>query len=591
MEAMMKKEKIALKPYLEKIYRYISDLSKESLIDMILDLAEAVPAGERVAFLDTIGSLVPLPADSSQIKTGDIQELCDEIEALKESIQERIESIENGSYWDDNDHWDDDDEDVEHLTDDQCAELVEFFEEAGRFFRQSDFESAKLLYQGLVHLFDELGDDIFMDWPEKLGLREERARYCRCVYETTPPENRLTAFAESMHADAGIPQSAFICFHPNFSEETDSYFDEFPLLQDVVDSHPQEMSDLEKFLPVWREHLAQKTEQSRAALLLLEAVFLLEGLEGVSKLARKWQNRQPLGYLRLLQLLKEQNDTQTIVETSVEAMEVIENGSLRQIAAEFLVRAAEELDDAENLLFAKRARFLAKPNNPDLLALVIEAGRQNRRDEELARIIFFFESSSTYHDDFKKLYVKMLLMAGKLTDAFSIVSAEKSLGWSYARQIGLVFGAVLWVVSDFNEKAAVIKSLIAEYSDKPAFYSGGLLAEKKTVSSIQNEITKGLKPKRLSKADRDELLSWAEAIGRNRIDRIVSNQHRKAYQRAAEVLCALVEAFMSLGRKDHAAHLMQGFYADKFKRHSAFRKRVQDVYLSSGLLKKSGILS
>jgi hypothetical protein len=55
----------------------------------------------------------------------------------------------------------------------------------------------------------------------------------------------------------------------------------------------------------------------------------------------------------------------------------------------------------------------------------------------------------------------------------------------------------------------------------------------KDVSTYFEEITKGLKSRKGIQSLAAECLPWAEKIGKSRIEGIVSNKHREAYDRAA----------------------------------------------------------
>ena len=90
----MKKSKIALKPYLDTITKYCSSLSNEELTNMLVSLAKDVPTSGRVNFLEKIKSCLP---DGRAVMVPDlspVEKILDHIEALKESMEERIESID-----------------------------------------------------------------------------------------------------------------------------------------------------------------------------------------------------------------------------------------------------------------------------------------------------------------------------------------------------------------------------------------------------------------------------------------------------------------------------------------------------------------
>ena len=98
----------------------------------------------------------------------------------------------------------------------------------------------------------------------------------------------------------------------------------------IVDATPGEMQDLEAFLPAWKKALSQRGTGARSAVLLLEAVNRLEGISGVSKLARKWKNSQPQGYLFWLNILKNENDSQGLVKVSKEGLKALKEGKPRE---------------------------------------------------------------------------------------------------------------------------------------------------------------------------------------------------------------------------------------------------------------------
>jgi hypothetical protein len=98
-------------------------------------------------------------------------------------------------------------------------------------------------------------------------------------------------------------------------------------------------------------------------------------------------------------------------------------------------------------------------------------------------------------------------------------------------------------------------------------------------------IYRSLGQKKLKTAKRDEYIAWAEKIGKRRINHIVSNKHRNAYARAAQVLGSLAETYRVMARDDKAKRLLHHFYNEKYNRFSAFRREVKTVVSASDLLK------
>jgi len=122
----VKKSKIALKPYLDTITGYCNTLSNEELTNILICLARDIPTSGRVNFLKKIESYIPGGGSTTMPEAGPIEQILDDINALRESIEERIRSIEDGTYWDDPDVWGDDgyyEEEPDYISEDQGEEL------------------------------------------------------------------------------------------------------------------------------------------------------------------------------------------------------------------------------------------------------------------------------------------------------------------------------------------------------------------------------------------------------------------------------------------------------------------------------------
>ena len=345
------------------------------------------------------------------------------------------------------------------------------------------------------------------------------------------------------------------------------------------------MEALTSFLPSWKKVLTGKERKGRPAVLLLETVYRTEGIAGVSELARKWKNNQPQGYLYWLHILNNEKNQKEIITVSTEGLNAIQKGKFRVRIAEFMIDAAGKLNDSKHLLFGKREKFFSSMNDRNLLDLMDEATKQNKREKELHAVIGFFKTHNSINEDKKPLYIRTLLMLGQLKNAVDMVEKEYSVGWSYGSNAGVVFGAVLFVLSAYSEEASTIKTLLKGYADKESIYSGKISIDDGTGTSFYDEIIKGLKQNEDARSPASESLSWAEKIGGSRIEHIVSNKHRGAYERAAQVLGSLAEAYAAMGDKSKAVNILHKYYTEKYVRFSAFRREVKAIVLRSNLLR------
>jgi len=577
----MEKSKIALKPYLYTITGYCSTLSNQELADILICLARDIPTSGRVNFLEKIESYLPGRRPAIMPDTDQVEQILDDIEALKESIEERIRSIEDGSYWDDPDDCGDNgyyDEEPDYISEDQDQELGSFFDDAERLFLDDRLEDARKVYGALFNLIHVIKEEAYFSPPDEIDIREARARYCRCVYETANTDKRLDEFIGAMEVDVSN------LYHEN------EYHEGYPLMQDIIDAKPGEMEDLESFLPAWEKELIKRGTKGRPAGLLLETINRLEGIDGVSRLAKEWKNSQPQGYLFWLNILKKENDQKGIIRVSTEGLKALKEGKPRERVAEFMIDAAKELNDANHILLGKRERFFSYMSDQNLLDLVAEATTQGKRHNELDTVIEFFEGRKPI-DEGKELYTRALLMSGNLNSAFILAKNERSVGWSSGNIAGAVFGAVLSILADHSEKAGTIKTLLKDYANKRAVYSERFSTDDSKDTSFYDEIIKGLTQKKEIKLQAAEYFSWAEKIGKNRIEHIVSNKHRRAYESAAQVLGSLAEAYMEMGQKNKAAKILHSYYSEKYNRFSAFRSEVKAVVKASDSMRNSSFLN
>lgn len=571
-------DRMAQRPYLEGMREACEQMTREQLISFILDLGQEVAMEGRSGFLAKLRSFSPQPGVPGQSKSvHGADAMLDRLTALKEEIEQRIASIEDGTYWDDERDWDGfDDEDPDYVTDEQADSLTELLVETGDLFVQGRFLEARGLYEVVVGLLNEHREVTYCF--SNSDLHQAHARYCRSVYETAEPDRRLEDFVQSMRIEA--PERSF---HSEASCET------HPLLQEVIDSSPVDMPDLESFLPAWEKRLAEMSSR-RSALLRLEAVERLEGLEGVSRLCRAWSSDQPCGYLHWIRSLDRRGDSPAMISVCEEALDNLPAGPHREQAAVYLATAARRLGHSELVLRGMRECFLSAPDEDNLMGLLAEAERQQVRSEELETILASPCMTTEAGGQRENLRVKIQLMAGKLEEALDERRDAGGLGWSYG-ETGTLFGGVLSVLTDHSGMATIVQEILKRYTagESHRFDRHGL-EPKEGRDEVYRQVLRGLSSVGLPRERKEELLAWAERLGGQRIEAIVSSRSRGAYDRAAQVLGALAECRVHIQTGSEAASLVREFAQVKFPRHHAFRREVKQVMERSNLLKPLRIL-
>lgn len=577
--------KMALKPYLEAIRRTCSPLTQDQLLEMILTMAKEVPAAERGEFLHRIESLRPGGQKTRAAKSSDPGVTVKEIGKLERSILQRIKDIENGDF----DDWDEDedyrgyndrygyyeDEDVDILGSEHKEELAALFEEADRLFLQGELSGAGDIFTRLFALLVKVEQES-ENWIDcGVDLREARARLCRCVYEGAEQASRVRRMVEAMEIEA----------RPHRFDEEDS--DDYPLLQDVIDSRPGDLPELADFLSVWEKMLASRScRNNRLATLRLEAAYMRGGLEEVARLAREWRKEQPLGYLTWLARLQDTAGWPDLAAAAREAIAALPAGKARAAAAGFLLTAGSNLHDNEAILEGKRERFVADPGSFNLLALSTEAGRQQIRERELAQALAVLAHQKKGDQDVTVLRTKALLMAGCLDEAFAMANQAKAVGWSYGSPAGVVFASILHLARGSNKNCALIEELLRYYAqDSHYLYDRMTISTGEAANDFAQEIVMGLSLAHPAETDLARYRKWTETIGHKRIQHIVGNKQRGAYDRAARVLCALAEALAAGGEKGKAQALLLEYCKTRYNRHTAFRNEVKKAVKESPLLR------
>ncbi len=574
----MEDSKLSLKEYLDKITSICRSLTNEELLHIILSLAKNVHSDSRGEFLSKIEACVSRKGGVFDDDLDSVSDILEGISELEDDIRRRVESIENGSFFDDPDNWQEEFygyDDYDYVDEYQVEELESYFDVAGMLFLDGRLRDARRVYAALFDIVNYL-EKYDLSVLDNVDIKEARARYCRCVYETSDPEKRLDEFLNAMEV------TVMPVFHKRFHSERCA--EVYPFAQDVIEAGQVEMKDLHQFWPQWKEALDSYPKKGRVALLFLEATLHLEGIEGLARLVREWKDNKPQGYLFWLDVLARKKDLKGVLSVGKEALGVLESGREREKIARFMLDAAKELADDKHILLAKREKFFSVPGPGNLLDYMAEATHQGKRDIELNKAIEFSRDRLETRSDLDYLYVRLLLMAGDLRGASVFMSEEDCINWSFEKNAGVVYCAILSTVVDHCNKASTINALFREYAND-TIWSFNYLGGSQKAPDFYDQIKNGIKRNKEAKKQAMGYFPSAEKIGRKRIEYIVSNKYRGSYSEAAKVLCSLAEAYVGIGQKEMAEKILREYYRIKYNRYSAFRREVRAAVRESDLLR------
>ena len=565
--------KLPLKPYMDEIEAMCRESTHDVLIHAIIDLAAEKKINERFDFLVKIRSLLGKKKSCEPLGVDTVLKMEQNIAALDEDMNERIEFIESGEYWD-HDRVDCYDDDPNEFSDEQIEECESYFQEADRFFMSGRNAEARRIYEALFTLIDKYAglDRYVGDADSDIDILEEYARFCRCVYETASPESRVQEMIDVMKIH-----------EPMGDHEFTSAAIRLPMLQDVKEAKHEEIPHWKAFLLDWQKELWE-VNSSRAQLLLLEATHWLDGIAGVGCLAEKWGAAQPRAYLFWLRLLMNSQQWQDVQNVAGNGLKILPASKIRAEIASCLHRASVSLNDPDAQITGLRERFYSVQSTENLLDLIDAAEKFDRRALELTKVTQWIKAEMTCRQNnesfYKKYYVYGLLMAGDLSVALTCVRENTCIGWS-TNNTGLVFASIVAYLSGLPENAKSIDICLHRYTDENAWdYS--LPGKYSQAKRLYRQIHSGIK-RCDSTGEKSEMATWIVKIGRERAHHIVSNTHRKAYDRAAEVLGALAEYYASMNRMETGANLLREFYF-RYSRHSAFRTALRSVVKQSPLL-------
>ena len=306
-----------MKEFAQQIENLCGEMNKDELTGFIKYHTRFYTAEKRSQFLEELSNF-SLGSPMKELDDSTFEQL----EELRDDILEYRESIDGILYYDEYNQ-----EVIPNaVLDVHISILRKFFHHSDELFLSGSLEAARMLSSRLFYFLsedeylEERVDQIFED------RRETTARYFRSVYESAPLKIRHRVLLDSMLTVSG-----------------ETYDEDEPTLHDIISTREEEFSDYEEFMKSWCYLLAGGYAE-REQVLLLEAMHMTRGIEGVIHLAQHWKEKQPRGYLYWIDILMQQEQWEQAVDASREALSALPAGTaLRHIAASRMGEAASRL--------------------------------------------------------------------------------------------------------------------------------------------------------------------------------------------------------------------------------------------------------
>jgi hypothetical protein len=568
-------KRLTLAEFAERLDRRLKGLSAVRLRSILRSHGEGLPADERASFLAIFEA-------SPRRSGGDEDLLADVARVVAEPPQaedQEFDFPERGY-----DPWDDEGPEV------YWPELDALFGRAEDAFQEGRLALACSAYKELFGAILERYEDGSIDLQLDSDLDEAKARYLRALYETLPPRERPAALLQAMRDLVSVGGRVG--------------------LAEVVGVRRAPLPDRNGFLARWRDRLLSEVRGRRragepgtdAGALLLEAVALRDGAAGLGAFARQHGRLLPQAWREWVQALAAARKPEAALSAAHEAVRVLESGPVRAWACEFVADAARRRKDGEAVLGARREALRSAPTIVRLSALCSatmpgELSKVAAEDVVLVRERWAKGKRGAGSDVFaqgavkegRRLLALLYLLAGDPAAAVALVPKGEPRGWSDGEHPGavvvpwlLVAGCAVEPPADTSLAAcwAEVDHCASPYAAYESFDPADDLDAPPSDEEAEDApkplcLTPALRAgmDALDKATRARLLEKGAALARARVETIVSNKNRGAYERAARLWSAVHDAHVLAGRADEGARLLAGL-RDSLSRHYRFRERL-----------------
>ena len=569
-------DKISLKTFWETVELRLAAYSAEELRAILRAFAQETAPADRQAFLDKLGPVAAAPAGiAGEIEPedllADIEDLAAEVEDAIAEAPEPEEHYEWGG---------DDGEDEDHPYAGFAGPLVALFDRAQAAFDYSDMQLAREAYAALFDILDqqdEYGRGIAPSALTGVDIGEAWARYLRTAYESEPAEGRPAALFDAMQQVRSWVAGAR------------------PKLDDLIQISPAPLPGRDRFLADWIAFL-HGLPGGNADALLREAVRLAQGTAGLAALARGEGQQRPRAYLDWFTALAQEGKHREVLTEAQLALTLLPaTQPIRAEVADHLCAAAEKLNEPALLRAGRWEAFAAKPILPRLLDLWEAGATGEERTALMERAKTVLQerfahppsSAEVAPEDVdgldrpvwpsKATLAHACLLAGNLEEARTLAAREKELGWSSGENTqGLVLPFLLAAFSS-RSFAALPPNLAALWQaglQASAGYMG--MGNQSTLTRLQRVYAAWPAEPPVSRERQETFLAWCQEVARQRVEGIVSNQHRGSYGKAAQLTVAVTEALRVRGEAARGNAFLEAIRT-RFPRHSAFQAELRSA--------------
>ncbi len=560
--------------FLAVLEQRLAALPVEDLRAALVAHAERLPASNREAFL----TIFPTPGASADQIPGPRPASCPDGTRLLADIDAFVDRVRSGAFfegwgWDDELH-----EERAWGDESWVAEMDDLFAAAADAFLAGDLALAEDAYGRLVGAFDlnqDVGTFCGSESPSDMvatDVPDAVARYLRAVYETTPlpkrAERLYDRYADLRHLAPGTN------------------------LHTIAGTRRSGLPDLDDFLPAWIDVLTEETSGYQARdrqRLLTEATVWHAGTDGLATVARRPGDHQPTAYLDWIDALTSDG---RLADAAAAAREAMTSTSWpdERIAevADRLGTLSTRLGDPQAALDAHRTAWRTHPIRDRLLTLVAAADAAGQRARVLAAEADLVAAAPD------RLGCELLLLADRAATAATALAESDNLGWSDPDHPGAVVWPYLLAAAvapavpaadtQLGQQFATIDTTDHWYGDTAVDLPDDEPGEPPVAPArLSVLLARHIADHPGSPQQRQQWFDVTCSVVDQRVDAVVSNKHRSAYQRVAVLAVAYAEALALAGNQAAGAAFLTGTRS-RYPRHVAFRDELDRATAASPLL-------
>lgn len=558
---------ISLKYFTEKYTQILQNSSADELRSILTEMANNVESKFRQDFLAKLSPVKQNKNEPVSIES----EILDKIKSTKANIVEKTKEEPE---------WDEYHDDEYSLAgfEEFINPLSDFFDKVEALFDYGHYEIARSAYEELFSIFDiddDYGRGIRIYDLENTDLDEARARYFRSIYLTESPDKRVSVLLDLME------------------KLGNSDFQSRPKLNDIINISTNALPEFSQFLQGWIKATKGNSKPQYDSW-HREATMLLHGAAGMETLAKSEGNKRHRVYVDWIQsLINEKNYKAALDIVNTAFKKLPKNLPIRAAIADLMIFCGEQLKDEKIKFDGLWFSFEAKPSLSKLIDLYNQCNSNNRlqRMRKAAELIdAHMNKSNKYNyerswerDDIEvpaMLNTSLLLHAYFFSDendkAFELAKKGKPLGWSTNDNPQPLFMAyfLMRLTKQSPENSPAILKKFWDYAldisqDSIWDYGDNQSQSLKKLENIYQNLLS------VPCSVDEKTMNWCLTATEKRVSEIVSNQHRKAYDRAALLTMACTEALALINQTESTKFFNK--IKNKFPRHPAFQAELKQI--------------